>query len=1546
MSSTVSATPESSLSQAPQPSAHHVAGDARYPLYDPRLEHDACGVGFIAATRPDQRHRVLPLALAGLAALGHRGAFAADGQSSDGAGVLLPLERPLLDLLAPGVEGRPGVVSLFLPRDPDVAARARTIVEKALAAHGLRSIGQREVPVDPDALGSASRSSLPGMLQVFVGSANGSLGNGGLDRHLLLARRRMETDALEAGILEFAVASASSRTIVYKGLVAGSRVGDFYPDLRADVAISHAVYHQRYATNTHPTWGLAQPFRLLAHNGEVNTVRGGRELLRGRRARLGGPLADALAGSGPLTHPGGSDSLSLDEALDLFVASGWRLDAALLLAIVEAPELRLDRTPELDAFRARTRGLLAPWDGPAALCFSDGRRVGAILDRNGLRPLAVTVSRDGMVVVSSEGGSVPIGPADTIERRRLAPGEMFLVDTARGTILDDAAAKRNAVGPSGAGHVPTTTTEVAPVAPQQSTPARERWVAGIDAERQRLDIKTMALEAHEPLWSMGDDTPTAGLSAMGRRAADHLRQSFAQVTNPAIDPERERIVMDLSVELGRRSPLLGPVPRQARTLRLASPFVPDLDGLERALRGGETGRRHRVKRLRASWDPAAGPSGLDAAVARLADEALAASRSGVEVLIVSDQSYARGRGGRAPLRPRLPVPSVLAVGAVHAALTDAGLRGNTDIVAHAADILDVHAAAMAVAVGASAVVPWLAVEMAAELAGGRGAEDVTTESAITNLLTALDAGLRKVLARMGISTAASYVGSALFEIMELHPDVIARCFPAAPAWPGRVTFDVIAGRQLARLASAADAADARGRFTDPGFARFRGDGERHLYAPSTVKSMQTLAAAGAVGEALDEYRAALARTPATVRDQLVVRSVPEPLALAAVEPASAILPRFAGAAMSLGALSPEAHQALTIGMRRLGMHPNSGEGGEDPEWYDDRGDVRRDAAIKQIASARFGVTSTYLSRAEQLEIKIAQGSKPGEGGQLPAIKVTPLIARLRRAQTGISLISPPPHHDIYSIEDLAQLIADLRAVNPGARIGVKLVSSIGIGTIASGVAKAGADYIMVAGHSGGTGASPLSSIKHVGTPWELGLAEVHQVLMRNDLRDRVALRTDGGLQTARDVIIAAALGAEEYGFGTAALVAIGCDMARQCHLDTCPTGIATQREDLREKFVGTPDDVVRFFTAIAEDVRRELAAIGRRSLADVVGDNGLLAPATEPEPVLDLTRLLTAPRWEAAEARRREPWRARLVVERAPASAVEARLAASYLHMPTIERDRGIRNVETPEGGVSTGHDGAPVPMTTAERSFGAHLSGVIERGLVRRKVDWKLKGAAGQSFGAFTMPSVSLQLVGQANDYVGKGLSGGVIIVRPEPELLDRASTLAVAGNTCLYGATGGRLHLVGRAGIRFCVRNSGAEAVVEGTGPHACEYMTGGIAVILGPTGANLGAGMTGGRAYLWDPNGDRIAAANDRSVRWERLDVIAEEREDGLERVAELRRLLEAHRDAGSMLARELLERGTRLRDEFWLIEPVGGPAAPAQKVPVEAGDPATSEVQPVR
>jgi glutamate synthase domain-containing protein 1 len=1010
--------------------------DSAYPLYDPRYEHDACGVGFVADAGGRHRARVLALALAGLGALGHRGAFAADGASSDGAGILLPLERSLWRVIDPTGHGRRAVVALFLPADAATAEAARRRTEAVLARAGLPVVAWRRVPVDPSALGPEARATLPLMVHAVVRC---SASNATTERRLLLARRELEIVADHEGWRGYAVVSASTRTVVYKGLVAGGRLAALFSDL-ADptIAVSHAVFHQRYATNTSPTWSLAQPFRRIAHNGEINTVRANREALRGRAAALGGAFGRRMASLGPLLDPRGSDSQSLDETLDLLVASGWSLPAAMLLAMPEAPGLRDEPIDELASFQQRMAGVMAPWDGPAAMAFSDGRQVGAILDRNGLRPLAVTVTHDRLVAAASEAGAVPIAAAETAERRRLGPGELFLVDPAAGLVLHDADAKRHVLRDEArhegrARHslqrIPFNDRPPEPAATGSGVDVR--WIAGLDAERFRLDIRTMALEGHEPLWSMGDDTPLPGLSRMDRRAVDHLRQSFAQVTNPPIDPERERVVMDLAVELGRRAPLLRVLSAAVPTVRLTTPVVADLDGLVATLRGPGPVAARAVRTLDATWDAADGGTALDATLDRLAAEAVSAARRGTDVLIVSDRRIRDGR---------MPAPSVLAVGAVHTALTDVGLRGSTDIVADASDLLDIHATAMVLAAGARAVVPWLAVELAAEQAGGRGAEDVSPAMAIGNLVGALGAGLRKVLARMGISTMESYVGGQLFEVLELERALVRRCFPAAPSWPGTIGVAAIAARQLARTGSVPAPGREPGKFPDPGRARFRGDGEQHLYAPTMVKALQALVETGVDG--LPAYRAALERAPATVRDQLEIRPATPPVAIETVEAPERIVRRFVGAAMSLGALSPEAHQAITIGLRRVGAAANSGEGGEDPDWYlDDGTGSRRDSTIKQIASGRFGVTAQYLARAEQLEIKMAQGSKPGEGGQLPARKVTEHIARLRRGRVGRSMISPPPHHDIYSIEDLAQLIADLRSIDPGARIGVKLVAA-------------------------------------------------------------------------------------------------------------------------------------------------------------------------------------------------------------------------------------------------------------------------------------------------------------------------------------------------------------------------------------------------------------------------------------------------------------------------------------------------------------------------
>jgi glutamate synthase domain-containing protein 2/glutamate synthase domain-containing protein 1/glutamate synthase domain-containing protein 3 len=1505
--------------------------DSRAPLYDPRFEHDACGVGFVADAGGRSRTRVLPLALAGLTALAHRGAFGADGESSDGAGVAFPLTPSVLSLIAGDLAaGKPGIAMLFLPRRRAASRSARALVQRVVEADGLSILGWRTVAFEPGALGAAAAASRPSVVQAIIGRPIGA-SDGAFDRRLVVVRRRLEAAIRSGGgsFAEMSVPSASCRTIVYKGLVAGPRLADLYPDLRAPVEVGYAVFHQRYATNTTPVWRLAQPFRSIAHNGEINTVRGNREQVRGRTADRGmRPIATDLLDAGPLLSPDGSDSLSLDEGLELLTTTGWELAPALLAAIPEAVGLRRAPHPHVATLRRRTAGMLAPWDGPAAIVFADGRRVGALVDRNGLRPAAFAVTRDRLVALASEAGAVPFPAAETVRRGRLGPGEMLLVEPDRRSILEDTDAKTRVLRHLPIHDEPRPIHEDPPEAAIDEIEARTsfdhrlRYLAGLNAERQRLDIKTMALEGHEPLWSMGDDTPTPGRARLDRPVTDHLRQAFAQVTNPAIDPERERVVMDMRVELGRRPALLGGPPRGPRSIRLERPVVASLAALldELAARGC------RAAKLDATWSAVDGPDGLADALDRLAQRAVTVSRRGTEVVVISDAAMSLDR---------LPIPSVLAVGAVHTAVTDAGLRGRTDIVLDAADVIDVHAMAMAVAVGATAVHPRLALDLAAELAGTRGAESLTPAMTVANLIDAFVAGLRKTLARMGISAIASYVGGSLIDTVDLAPDVLARCFPGAAAWPGATTLADLGASVIRRRDAAAAIADPaagrEARLPDPGFARFRGDGEVHLFAPRIASEMQALSGIApsleepvGIDRALARYRSALARphdAPAVPRDALRVRRAATPVSLSEVESARAIARRFVVSAMSVGALSPEAHQALTIGIQRAGGAANTGEGGEDPAWYAPGADGRRrDARIKQVASARFGVTATYLARADQLEIKIAQGSKPGEGGQLPGRKATAYIAALRRGQAGQSYISPPPHHDIYSIEDLAQLIADLRAINPHARIGVKLVASRGVGTIAAGVAKAGAGYIHLSGHAGGTGASPLSSIKHVGAPWELGLSEVHQVLLRNDLRDRVALRTDGGLQTGRDLLVATLLGAEEFAFGTSALVAVGCDMARQCHLDTCPTGIATQREDLRAKFRGTPEMVETFFLAIAEDLRRELASVGARTVGELVGESRRHLRAV-PGAAGQARPLVSGASWAADAARRADPAMPARIARHEPASPLEARIAAAFRDQGPVAAS-GLR-------------------LSTADRSFGAALTGAVERGELRGPVRLDLRGAAGQSFGAFASPSIDLTLTGVANDYVGKGLSGGRLVVRPEPDLAVAASGEAVAGNTVLYGATAGRLQLVGRAGMRFAVRNSGATAVVEGIGPHGCEYMTGGIVVVLGPIGANFGAGMTGGRAYLYDPSGRHVAALHHDSVGAIRLSEVLRGRADGTDRFDELFGLIQDQAEAGSALAGRLLH-SDRLAADTWLVEPVAPPTE-AMPVPVLAAEASQIEVR---
>ncbi|HYM96823.1 MAG TPA: glutamate synthase large subunit, partial [Candidatus Sulfotelmatobacter sp.] len=1303
----------------------------------------ACGMGFVYT--PRRGHEAVELGVQALARLSHRGGLDADGKSGDGAGLLIQVPERLLG-------GRFGVAAVF---EWDV--RARDITAEALASCDLHLAGWRSVPIDAESLGERARETMPSIWHGLV--SDPGLAPEEWERRLYLARRRAERNAAALGVRMY-IPSCSSRTVVYKGLMAGTRLADFYLDLKDDRCESMlAVFHQRYSTNTMPDWRLAQPFRVLAHNGEINTITGNRAWMRAREPELEPDLRGAI-------WPEGSDSASLDNALELLVHRGWEVSEALMSLVPDAWEGRGDLAAQVRDFYRYQSIRFEPWDGPAALAFSDGIVVGAALDRNGLRPLRWQRSRDGMVAAASEAGVVTMAPETVVERGRLGPGQMLLVDTRDGSVLRDAEAKERAAARHDYGLLADRVLvpierhhmTVEPVDDLEAQHALHGW----GTEDVKLVVTAMAETGAEPVYSMGDDIPIAALGRTPRRIYGYLRQRFAQVTNPAIDPLREKGVMSLRVLLGARHRTLEPEGGADRELRRqhhpAMPVNRNLLELDSPVLGAA--ELARVLEDATVLDATYGADeSLRDALTRLCREADEADG----IIALSDR-----RSGPS----RIPVPMALAVGAVHEHLMAGGTRMAKDLVAIAGDTVDVHDVACLITVGATAVHPYLALATA----GPEGA---------SRYRKALEAGLLKVMAKMGISCVASYRGAEVIEALGLGAEVMETCFPAVPSRVGGANLSDLERMARERPATA----------PDHGRVRFRKAGEHHAYNPLAVRAAQKAAQTGDQDAYREWRRLASMAEPQSLRELMRLKESESPAPLEEVEPASQIVRRFVSTAMSLGALSPEAHEALAIAMNQVGARSNSGEGGEDPDSYvDDAGGSRRDNRVKQVASARFGVTPRYLKRADELEIKIAQGSKPGEGGQLPGVKVTSLIARLRHAQPGMQLISPPPHHDIYSIEDLAQLIFDLKTVNPRARVGVKLVSEAGVGTIAAGVAKARADYILVSGHDGGTGASPLSSIKNAGAPWELGLAEAQEVLVANRLRERVSLRTDGGLRNGRDVVVAALLGAEEFGFGTGLLVALGCDMARQCHLNTCPTGIATQRDDLRAKFAGRPEHVVNHLFLVAEDVREHLARLGARSVDEIVGRTELLEAV--PDSPLDLAYVLS------------------------PADASQPR------------RRTWARNGEPPQPAPSAGR------IDNSHRTLGASLS---------PSEPHVYRGSAGQSFGAFLDTGVEIELEGEAQDYVGKGMGGGVIAIRPFEG--DASVEPVLAGNTICYGATAGRLFVAGRVGERFCVRNSGAVAVVEGAGDHFCEYMTGGVAVALGPVGWNAGAGMTGGVAYVTD-------------------------------------------------------------------------------------------------
>jgi glutamate synthase domain-containing protein 2/glutamate synthase domain-containing protein 1/glutamate synthase domain-containing protein 3 len=1475
------------------------------PLYSatPRSDRelDACGIGFVADAHGRPSRAVVQAALDGLACVMHRGAVAADTRSGDGAGLLLPIPAAIFG------EGC-GVASLFVRGgDP------RAAIEQLAAKEGLTVEGWREPPTDLDQLGERARASRPRFLQAILSTpaANGH------ERSAFRLRRRMAASADLRGTY---VASCSWRTVVYKGLVAANALPVFYPDLaRPDVAGHFAVFHQRFSTNTLPTWERAQPFRMLCHNGEINAIAGNEGRMRAR-ATLGTETAGL--GEEALFHPvldeRESDSGQLDSAVELVVRGGRDIRHAVAMLVPEAWEGARDVDTEVAGFYRYHACLVEPWDGPAGIVFTDGIGVGAALDRNGLRPLRYAICEDGLVACCSEAGAVDVRGHGSVKRGRLGPGQMLFVDPTRGTLLDRECKERlAAAGPyarwaaDGLRHHDSG--EPLQETPDPASMARRQATHGFTIEELRMMVKPMAGDAKEPVFSMGDDTPLPPLAGRPRPIPHYLRQRFAQVTNPAIDHLRERLVMSLRTLLGPRKPLLSEVSEAAQLVELDSFFLyPEAVA---ALTNEHTAPFPAV-RLDATFAVAEGPAGLRAAIGRLAVSAERAVSLGAHLILIDDSGVSADQAA---------VPSLLATGGVHHHLIATGHRAEVSLIVIADDVRDVHAVACLLGCGADAICPQLALETVAADADASEDSDLVSPEAQERFQAALEDGVLKVMSKMGIATIDSYRGAQIYESIGLGQEVVATCLTGMPSVIGGVGWDALGEDVLTRHASAGWDGVAAPELPNPGYYRdLKRGGDYHTHNKGVVDALQAhslrpvadlleppppgvdMATAHLLQRAIRAGSTGLyetfaqlvnSRPPTEVRDLLELVPTGPPVPIDEVEPAAAIAQRFSTGAMSHGSLSAEAHETLAEAMNLLGGRSNCGEGGEDPYRFRTRGRPKGDknSRIKQIASGRFGVTPEYCAFADELQIKVAQGSKPGEGGQLPGHKVSDEIARLRHTQPGVTLISPPPHHDIYSIEDLAQLIFDLKQVNAFADVSVKLVAEDGVGTIAAGVVKALAEVVHISGANGGTGASPLSSIKHAGMPWELGLADTQTALIENGLRDRVRVRVDGGFMTGRDVVMAALLGADEFSFGTAAMIAEGCIMLRACHRDTCTTGIATQRPHLRAKFTGTPEGVAAYLWFVAEEVRQHLAGLGFHSLDDAVGRVECLrqrSVGNARADSMDLAPLLTPPD--------------------------DPKTPRRYVAGVPIQRSRSALGDRLMADGYRPVWDGEHIELsyaiTNRDRTVGAALGGALalEFGTTtpRGLASVRFEGVAGQSFGAFITDGIHLELVGEANDYVGKGMGGGCIAIRPPA---DDAGDPTLAGNTCLYGATGGSVFVAGSVGERFAVRNSGATAVVEGTGDHLCEYMTGGTVVVLGPVGYNVGAGMTGGEAYVWDPAGRLPGRLNPALV---------EELRPDAEHLQELRWLIERHLElTGSRRAADLLAEWSETAAQVRHIVPLG-------------------------
>ena len=1436
-------------------------------LYDPQFEHDACGTGFVANIKGEASHDIVKKGIQILQNLVHRGASGCDPLTGDGAGIVIQVPHAFMKRECDELEielpepGRYAVGNVFLPRDKTQRRRCQQILEDKIFGTGQKLLGWRDVRVNENALGPMARLTVPVIKQVFIGATTED--DASFERKLFVIRKWAERTVRESSITGkgmFYIPSLSSSTIVYKGLLLTEQLTRFYTELEDESMVSAlAMVHQRFSTNTFPTWELAQPFRMLAHNGEINTVRGNsawmaaREQLFDDTDVFGEDIHHIL----PTIAPGGSDSAQLDNVAELLLHAGRSLPHVMMMLVPEAWQNDPLMPAHKRDFYEYHSCLVEPWDGPAALVFTDGKRIGGILDRNGLRPARWTETRDGLVVLASETGVLEFSPDNVVRRGRLEPGRMFLVDTEQGRIVEDEEIKDQICKRKPYGKW-VRENKIALDAIEASPPSATRREKTTLLERQKLfgytqeDLRMlmgpMAQNGEEAVGSMGTDTPLAVLSDEPQLLFNYFKQQFAQVTNPAVDPIREELVMSLKAYIGGEGNLLNELPDHAQMLELEGPVLTNADVAK--LRETPLQQVRVPPTLPMLYPVAEGAEGMKEALDELCRRASQAVLDGHGLVILSD------RGATAEMAP---VPSLLATGAVHHHLMRNGTRMRVGIILETGEVREVHHFCLLAAYGAGAVNPYVALEtIDAMVADGTYGSLKDSETARKKYIKAINKGLLKVMSKMGISTLQSYQGAQIFEAIGLSPEVIDRYFTGTASRISGIDLDVIAEegrrrheRAFPTITSAKPLLDLGGQY------HYRAQGERHLWNPTTVARLQHAVRQEDI-QSYKEYAAHINEAQSgliTLRGLWEFVSDRPPVPLEEVEPASEMVKRFATGAMSFGSISAEAHENLAIAMNRIGGRSNTGEGGERDERYrpDPNGDLRR-SSIKQVASGRFGVTTYYLVNADELQIKVSQGAKPGEGGQLPGHKVDGVIAKTRHSTPGVTLISPPPHHDIYSIEDLAQLIFDLKMANPRARISVKLVAEAGVGTVAAGVAKAHADVILISGHDGGTGASPLTSIKHAGVPWEMGIAETHQVLVKNDLRSRVILQADGQMRTGRDVVLAALLGAEEFGFATAPLVASGCIMMRKCHLNTCPVGVATQDPVLRAKFEGKPEHVIRFMFYVAEEARELMAQLGYRTLRELVGNTQCIKPRA--------TDHWKASRLDFSDVLHRATGGDGVMVcksveqEHGLEKALDNELIKRC--MPALERrervslELGIRNLN---------------------RTVGAMLAGEVARrhgkdGLPPGTINLSFKGSAGQSFGAFAVEGMDLSLEGDANDYTGKGMAGGVLSVRPPKGASFRADENILIGNTALYGATGGRAFFNGRAGERFCVRNSGAVAVVEGVGDHGCEYMTGGRVVVLGRTGRNFAAGMSGGYAYVLDEGGDFATRCNRGMVELEAL------------------------------------------------------------------------------